>query len=117
MMRKIRRLKKLRKQYFIVITKQGTAKIDMDDILYFEKDLRKVNVHTTDGIYSYYGSFKDLHGILDYRFCRCHYSIIVNLSKIISLERYIAYLEGGETITVSQRKYPYTRIQYLTFLI
>lgn len=113
-MRKIRRLYQ-QKRYFFVITKQGMTKIKMDNILYFEKDLRRINVHTTDGVCSYYGSFKNLINMLDVRFCRCHYSLIVNLSKIESMERYLIHLEGGEVLTVSQRKYPFTRSCYLAY--
>ena len=105
-----------KKQYFVVITKQGTTKIKIEDILYFEKELRRIHVHTTEGILSFYGSFKSLERMVDYDFCRCHYSVIVNLNKINHLERYELRLEGGEILTISQRKYPTTRMRYLAFL-
>lgn len=115
-MQKTKEINQKKKQYFAVVTKQGTTKIKMDDILYFEKDLRRIHVHTTEGIYSFYGSFENLEKMIDYRFCRCHYSVVVNLSKIDSLERYSLRLESGENLTISQRKYPSTRTRYRTFL-
>jgi DNA-binding LytR/AlgR family response regulator len=107
---------KVRRKYFAVITKQGTTRLYMKDILYFENDLRRIHVHTVHEVYSYYGSFKDLEVLVDDRFCRCHYSLMVNLDKVKSIERYVINLENGEILTVSQRKYLLTKARYLAFL-
>lgn len=103
-------------KYFVVITKQGTTKLMIEDILFFEKELRRIHVHTVHGRYSYYGSFRGLQTIIDQGFCQCHAAYIVNLAKIIRLERYLIYLEGGEMILVSQRKYPKTKDCYLLYI-
>jgi len=107
---------KVRRKYFAVITKQGTTRLYMRDILYFEKDLRRIHVHTANEVYSYYGSFKDLEILVDSRFCRCHYSLMVNLDKVKSIKRYVIHLENGEILTVSQRMYLSTKTCYLAFL-
>ncbi|MGI6727633.1 MAG: LytR/AlgR family response regulator transcription factor [Anaerovoracaceae bacterium] len=104
------------KQYFAVVTKKGIIKLKMCDILYFEKELRRIHVHTLQNVYSFYGSFKYLETMIDERFCRCHYSFIVNLNKIDKMERHLLYLENGETLTVSQRLYPYTKKRFQAFL-
>ncbi len=102
-----------RKQHFIIVTRKGITKLKTDNINYFEKDLRLVHVHTDGGIYSFYESFKNLVKKIDDRFCRCHNSYIVNLDKVIQVERYNTHLVNGETVPVSQRFYASTRYCYL----
>ena len=104
------------KEFFAVVTKQGTTRLRMEDILYFEKELRRIHVHTTDGVYSFYGSFGSLSERLDERFCRCHCSFVVNLEKVQSMKRYVLNLESGELLAISQRFYPYTKLRYLMLL-
>jgi DNA-binding LytR/AlgR family response regulator len=105
-----------RRGYFVVITKQGTTKLMIEDILFFEKELRRIHVQTIHGRYSYYGTFRSLQAVIDQDFFQCHASYIVNLAKIIRLERYLIYLEGGEKILVSQRKYPKTKERYHRYI-
>jgi len=104
-------------QSLAVITKQETIRVGLSEILYFEKELRIISVHTRSKIYRYYGTFKDLPECLDRRFYRCHNSFFVNLEKIKVLRRYELELENGETIRISQRCYPAMRHTYLTFIM
>lgn len=103
-------------EYFYVITKQGTTKLNMKEILYFEKERRLVHVYTRNGLTRYYGSFKSLIDILGSEFYRCHAGFIVNLSKIEKMERYCIHLEGEIHIPVSQRKYPKTKESYINYI-
>ncbi len=104
------------KEFFAVITKQGTTRVRMEDIIYFEKELRRIHLHTKDDVLSFYGSFRNLGELLDERFCRCHCSFVVNLEKVKSISRYMLSLESGESLRVSQRFYPNTRKRYRAFL-
>ncbi len=103
-------------EYLVLSKRQGMTRIKLDDILYFEKGLRIIHVHTEDDIYSFYGSFKELKNMIDERFCRCHNSIIVNLNKTVHLRRYEIHLVNGEVLCVSQRRYSYTKKRFLKHL-
>jgi len=62
-------------QKFILKTQSMIMKIDYKDILYFEKDFRKIKIYTVKGNYDFYGSFKALLTELDQNiFIRCHQS-------------------------------------------
>ena len=104
------------KPFFAVTTKCGTKRLRTSEILYFERDLRKIHVHTTEGIFSYYGEFDNLGSRLDGRFCRCHCSYVVNLDKVTELRRNALDLEDGEVLKVSQTFYRNTRICFLAYL-
>ena len=103
-------------EYLVLSRKQGTTRIKIDDILYFEKELRIIHVYTEDDIYSFYGSFKELKKMIDKRFCRCHNSFIVNLNKTVHLERYEIHLVNGAVLSVSQRRYSHTKKSFLRHL-
>lgn len=58
--------------------------IPMDSIAYFEKDLRKIIIHTCNGkTSSFYGKYEDIESRLDKRFLRCHNGIIVNMDYVV----------------------------------
>ena len=101
---------------FFIITQRGTTKLIVEDILYLEKELRRIHVQTTNGRYSFYGSFKTLPKEMEQTFHQCHASFLVNLSKICRLERNRIHLDGGDSIAVSQRKYPGTKERYYRYI-
>jgi len=102
--------------YIPVITKKESCIVRIKEILYVEKDLRLVKIHTSERVYTFYGKLEDIMEYLDDRFYRCHRSCIVNFEKIISMEGGNFYLEGGETLRVGQNNYQYTRRHYRMYL-
>ncbi len=70
-------------QKFILKTQSMIMKIDYNDILYFEKNFRKIKIYTVKGNYDFYSSFKTLLTELDQKiFIRCHQGFVVNKNKI-----------------------------------
>lgn len=56
--------------------------IDIEDILFIEKKIRKSIIHTSKGIYPTSESLSSLENQLAKSFFRCHKSFIINLKKI-----------------------------------
>ena len=81
--------------HFVIITRNGTVKLSTDEILYFESEGRKVHVHTKERVISFNGSMEQVKKKLDKRFCSCHGSYAVNLTKVVRLTGYTVELEGG----------------------
>lgn len=102
--------------HFVIITRNGTEKLSADEILYFESEGRKVHVHTKERVISFNGSMEQVKKKLDKRFCSCHGSYAVNLTKVVRLTGYTVELEGGTILPVSQRKHAETRYRYQTYL-
>lgn len=105
-----------RKSHFAVITRGGTEKIELDDILYFESEGRKVHVHTKERKISFNGSMQKVREMLDGRFCCCHGSYEVNLTKVIRLADYMVEVEGGRRLPVSQRRHAEIKGRYQAYL-
>ncbi len=102
--------------HFVIITRNGTEKLKAEDILYFESEGRKVHVHTKERVVSFNGSIEQVEKKLDRRFCSCHASYAVNLTKVVRLTRYTIEMEGGAILPVSQRRHAETRYRYQTYL-
>lgn len=95
-----------------IIVKSGTDyfPLVLNDIIYIETDSigRKTIIHTYMRTIETYIPLKELQGMLDKRFFRCHRAIIVNTDKIkmISNDRKYSYLElsCGNVCPFSSRK-------------
>lgn len=112
----INRNKTRQENYVPVITRKETAKVSTKEILYIEKELRIINIHTTGREYRFYGKLDDVIKFLDCNFHRCHKSCVVNLEKIVRMEDGVFYFSGGKTLRVGQNNYRHTRNHYIQFL-
>ena len=79
--------------------------IPLNDIIYLEKDLRKIIVHTRKGDLSFYGRFCDIMPFLDRRFVCCHKSFILNLAEIHILSREEILMSNGGYLKFGKRCY------------
>lgn len=56
--------------------------IPISEILYMEKERRRIRVHADKGDILFYARFDDVMPYLDARFYRCHRSFIINYDRI-----------------------------------
>ncbi len=66
---------------FVKIDSKGTF-IDINDVMYIEKDGMKLAYHTSFDVYETYSSFSKIKDKLPRSFVRCHKSFIVNVNNI-----------------------------------
>lgn len=89
----------------IIHKKQGTYALPLDDILYMEKDLRKIKVYVKDACVEFYGKFSDVIPYLDRRFMHCHRSYVINMDKIVIMARNTVFVENNECIYLGRDTY------------
>ncbi len=96
-----------RSQEFIIVSKERQKKkLFLDDIYYFEIKGRVVDVHGTEGIFTYYEQIGKLEDKLrDKGFFRCHKSYLINLKYVDGYNRQEVLLENGEKIVIAKRRY------------
>lgn len=96
-----------RSQEFIIVSRERQKKkLFLDDIYYFEIRGRMINVHGTEGIFSYYEQIGELEKKLrDKDFFRCHKSYLINLKYVDGYNRQEVLLENGEKIMIAKRRY------------
>ena len=96
-------------RYFTYRFAKTTYQIPLKEILYFEKDRRRILIHTAgssgndeDTVY-FYGTMEELMPRIDDHFIRCHNSYTVNLSYV-NVWTKTAFNIGKHKIPIS-RKY------------
>ncbi len=90
-------------QEFIVVNKERqTTKWFLKDIYYFEIRGRMVEIHGTNGVFTYYERIENLERKLGSSFFRCHRSFLINLRHLKSYKNGTAYMEDGRQIPVSR---------------
>lgn len=94
------------REFILVNRERQKRKLFLDDIYYFEINGRMVDVHGTEGIFSYYEQIGELEAQLrDKGFFRCHKSYLINLKYVDGYNRQEIFLENGENIIVAKRRY------------
>ena len=94
-------------QDFIIVSRERQKrKLFLNNIYYFEIEGRKINVHGTGDIFTYY----DQIGVLESRlhgkgFFRCHKSYLINLKYVDTYSRQEVVLDNGEKIMIAKRRY------------
>lgn len=107
-----------RTQEFILISRERqNRKVFLDDIRYFEMRGRMVEVHGTEGIFTWYRQIGELENRLRGRgFFRCHKSFLINLKYVDGYNRQEAVLENGERVMIAKRRYEEFCQEILTFM-
>lgn len=94
-----------------------TYGVPVDEILYFEKDMRLIILHMAEHSYRFYGKLTDIesHPKLA-AFIRCHNSFMVNPSFILSVTAVKITLEGGISIPVSKSRTKEVQQKYMDYI-
>lgn len=105
-------------QEFIIVSKERQKKkLFLDDIYYFEISGRIINVHGTDGIFTYYEQIGVLENHLQEKgFFRCHKSYLINLKHVDVYNRQEAILDNGEIIVIAKRRYEEFCKEFLEYM-
>lgn len=103
--RAVVKLQKDSREFILIQTKGQTRKLFLKNIYYFEIRGRVISVHSTDGIFQYYGQIGGLEEHLqDKGFFRCHKSFLVNLRCIRRYGHQELLLDNGEKIPMAKRR-------------
>lgn len=90
----------------LVETRGGSQIIPVDKIEYFEIFSHTIQIHHMHGVVTCNGSLTEMEKRLPAgRFCRCHKSFLVNLSKIREIQRKSVFLENGKELPVGRSSY------------
>ena len=101
---------------FAVKTKNKVYVVKFKDVVYFEKDLRKIIIHMKTGNIEFYGRFTELKPHLDERFLYCHRSYIINMDEIIVMGDGKIYVSSNDCIFFGRETYRKARKKFLRYL-
>ena len=93
-------------EYMVISIERQKKKLYLDDICYFEIRGRKIDIHKTDDILTYYEQIGILEKNLQGKgFFRCHKSYLINLRHVDTYNRQEVTLDNGEKIMIAKRRY------------
>ena len=91
---------------FLLIKIDGmNKKIFLRDIFFIESNNKKVIIHAVEGNFEVSGKMETFEIALGENFFRCHRFFIVNLAKISAYNSNTIFLDSGDKIFISQKKY------------
>ena len=93
------------------------CRYNLDQILYFEKQLRKIQVVTVGESICFYGKFSDILPQLDRRFIRCHGSYLANMDHVVELRDGEFLLQEGQKVPISRRCLTQVRDDFVNYLL
>lgn len=98
-------------------TKSGYINIPIKDLYYVECCKKHIIFHMKDRIIESPGKLSEVYSFLvNYDFCQVHQGYIVNMRKIINLNKLNIYLDNNEVIPISQRKKADVLSRYAEYL-
>ena len=97
-------------------TKRGIYALPVDEIVFMEKDRRKIRVHTDRDTMEFYGSFREFAEGLDRRFIYCHRSYIINMDKIVVMADSYIFMTGNVSVFFGRDTYNRARRIFYEYL-
>lgn len=99
------KLSRRNNQYFIFTNENGLNKIPLENIYYFESNLRTIYLKSKEGPFSFTGKISEIEAQLkSLGFVRVHKSYIVNLKYVCNLFREFILLENSDQILLSKHR-------------
>lgn len=99
--------------------KEGKMEISINRIAYIESNLHKLKFYVLESDYVSYTLSSTLNAIEgrfeENRFVRIHQSFLVNLSFIVSIANYKAYLQNGLELPIAKNRFKEVREKYVKF--
>lgn len=103
------KLQEEEKQILRLYFKERVICIPYQEILYVESDLRYLIIHRKNGTDRILMKMSEMMERLPKYFIRCHQSYVVNMHRIVKLERNGIVIEDGSHIAVSRRRFQETK--------
>ena len=104
-------------EHFIpLVTRQRSLKVCTDDVVYIQRENRKIKIKTECEIYVYYEKMENVRNALDERFYACLDSLIINLDKVQRMEEQMVYFSNGDTLQLARNCFIRTKQVYAGYL-
>lgn len=103
-------------QFIALVTRQRNVKVCTDDIVYIQRENRKIKIKTERGSYEFYEKMENVRSVLDERFFACLESLIINLEKVQRMEEQNIYFSSGDTLRLARNSFIRTKQAYAAYL-
>lgn len=88
---------------FVYSVGKSNYRVKLNDILYFQSNLRKISIVTDAAVFQFYGRLSDISlSLPDYLFVQIHKSFLVNLNHIVRHTYETLELNNGDLLNISK---------------
>lgn len=102
--RALKRIRSRGKQYVMIGDRNGSQRLDLDEIYYVDRTGHSLTYHTASGDYSVIGTLKDAEKLLGaHHFMRCNNGYLVSLKHVDGVQDGCAIV-NGERLLISRAK-------------
>lgn len=106
---------------FVFKARNAIYSIEYKDIIYFEKNLRKITVHIRgrgeeNTSIDFFGKISEIEGDLDERFMKCHRSYLINMDSIVWMKNCEIYLTNNRSIHLGRDTFYKARVIFTEYL-
>lgn len=110
-------IRKKRDLFYTFPSKNGTTVIPMEDIYYFESELRSICVVSKQGRHTFTGRISSVEEqTVGHGFVRIHKSFIVNMKHIHNIYKDSITLDTGDTIPLSHHRHKEVNQKFLEYM-
>ena len=100
----------------IVINGKESACIPLDDIIFIERDRRKIRIFSVRKTVEFYERLENITPNLDERFFPCLKSCYINFDKVLSMKNQEIHFVCGYTYYLGRTNFIRTRKSYKIYL-
>ena len=90
------------KSFIEIISEKQKILINLSEILYFEREARKICIVTKNAKYEFYDTLKSLVNRLPKNFVRCHTGYIVNMDYVVSIHSNYLVMKDERKISIGR---------------
>ncbi len=102
--------------YISIISGKVAARIKVSDVVFIERNCRKLRIVTDDEEYSYYEKIENISPLLDDRFYPCLKGCYINLEKVTSMSEQCIRFENGKMFNLGRENFIKAKQRYRCFL-
>lgn len=111
------KLYEIKKNLFVVKSRDYLKVLNIEDILFFEAKDRKIIVVTKNGKFSFYNKMSNLENNFNKNlFIRCHRGFLINPEHIKEITSENVYLNYGYKIPISRLKISNVKSKFINYL-
>lgn len=102
--------------YISIISGKVAARVKVSDVVFIERNRRKLHIVTDKDEYDYYEKLENIEPLLDGRFYPCLKGCYINLEKVTSMAEQSIQFENGEVFNLGRENFIKAKQRYMCFL-
>lgn len=106
----------MQEKFIPIVSGTVDAKVRIREIIFIERNRRKLHVVTTERKYEFYEKIENVIPYLDERFFPCLKGCYINFDRVVRMEQQKIYFDNGEIYYLGRENFFKTRRAYKEYL-